>query len=211
MLQITLIEDNSDYRLGLKAEIDLQDDMCCISDFGSIPSALNGFSENASPDILILDLGLPKVDGLDAIPQLQERLPQTKILVLTISEDRSRVIQALAKGAKGYLLKTGQPDKVIEGIRNISRGEMPMSPAIAEIVLRCFEEMAPSKSISVDMTERELDVLKALADGKSRKLVADEFGLSTHTINHHVRNIYEKLEVHNLSGALKKAAKGGLI
>ena len=210
MFKITLIEDNYDYRSALKSEIDFQDDMQCVHDFSSVPSALAAM-DRSKPDIIILDLGLPEVDGLDAIPELKQLLPETKIMVLTISEDRARVMQALARGANGYLLKTDPLERVIEGIRNIANGVAPMSAAIAEIVLKAFRKQMPVASTDSPLTRREVEVLQVLAKGNSRKIVADELQISTHTINNHVRHIYEKLEVHNLSGALQKAADGGLI
>lgn len=209
MLKIAVIEDNYDYRLVLKSEIDEQDDMVCVHDFGSIPAAMAVLPETP-PNILILDLGLPKVDGLDAIPDLLAAMPAAKILVLTISENRSRVMQAMARGAHGYLLKTDPLARVIEGIRNTARGEVPMSPAIAEIILRVLRDQTP-RNTKAALSAREVEVLQALADGQSRKIAAEQLHLSVHTINNHVRNIYEQLQVHNLSGALKKASEGGLI
>ena len=209
MLKITLIEDNYDYRNALKTEIDFQHDMQCVHDFGSVSSALSA-KGRFKPDVLITDLGLPGVDGLDAIPEFKQLWPGTQIMVLTISEDRARVMQALAHGANGYLLKTDPLERVIAGIRNIASGEAPMSAAIAEIVLRAFREKMPVVSTYSSLTRREAEVLQLLAEGSSRKFVADALNLSTHTINNHVRNVYEKLEVHNLSGALRKAWGNGL-
>lgn len=210
MLSIVLIEDHYEFRGALREEIDSQAGFRCQGAYASVPAAVEEMEAEGFPDILVLDLGLPIVDGLSALPDLRKSMPETKILILTISEDRVRVLQALAAGANGYLLKTDPMERVMQGIANIARGEAPMSPSIAEIVLKTFQKL-PSPSDRDVLTARETEVLQALAEGKARKVVAAELGISENTVNNHVRNIYEKLNVHNLSGALKKAAEGGLI
>ncbi len=210
MLSIALIEDHYEFRAALREEIDAHEGFRCQGAYGSVPVALEALAADGDPDILVLDLGLPIVDGLVALPDLRKAMPKTKILVLTISEDRVRVLEALAAGANGYLLKTDPMERIIQGIANIARGEAPMSPAIAEIVLRTFQKSV-TPGLSEILTSRELEVLQALSEGQPRKIVASELGISENTVNNHVRHIYEKLNVNNLSGALKKAAEGGLI
>ncbi|QTN33562.1 response regulator transcription factor [Akkermansiaceae bacterium] len=210
MLEIALIEDHYEFREALREEIDAHEGFCCQGAYGSVPAALEAIGRERFPDILVLDLGLPIVDGLAALPDLRKAMPRTKILVLTISEDRVRVLEALAAGANGYLLKTDPMERIIQGIANIARGEAPMSPAIAEIVLRTFQKSI-TPGLSEILTTRELEVLQSLSEGQPRKIVASELGISENTVNNHVRHIYEKLNVNNLSGALKKAAEGGLI
>lgn len=210
MLSIILIEDHYDFRAALREEIDTHEGFRCQGAYASVPAAVEAMREDGFPDILVLDLGLPIVDGLTALPKLRESMPDTKILVLTISEDRVRVLQALAAGANGYLLKSDPMERVLQGIANIARGEAPMSPAIAEIVLKTFQKF-PAPDDNDILTARETEVLHSLSEGKARKSVALELGITENTVNNHVRNIYEKLNVHNLSGALKKATEGGLI
>ena len=210
-LSIAIIEDHIEYRTILKEEVDAQEDMICSGCYGAVPTAMDAFRGGDAPDILVLDLGLPKVDGLSAIPDFRKLMPETKILILTISDDRTRVLHALALGAHGYLLKTDPIERILRGIRNIARGEAPMSPAIAKITLETFRRFAPTDQPTESLSERESEVLRALAQGKSRKEVADMLCLSTHTVNNHVRHIYEKLQVHNLSSALRKISEGGLI
>ncbi len=210
MIHIALIEDHPMYRSLLSEQIDGQEDMECTGIFGSAPDALAALEEGLGPDIVILDLGLPSMHGLEAMPRIRQLAPLTKIMVLTISEDRPKVMEALAHGVHGYLLKTDPMERILAGLRNIMRGEAPMSPAIAAMVLGMFRQQTPADNDSA-LSDKELEVLQALAEGKSRKQVAVEMDISINTINTHVRHIYEKLEVHNLGGALQKAAKGGLI
>jgi len=209
-LRVAIIEDHIEYRSILREEIDAQEDMACSGVYGAVPGAMDAFKQASKPDILVLDLGLPKVDGLSAIGDFRVLLPQAKILILTISDERARVLQALAMGAHGYLLKTDPIERILRGIRNIACGEVPMSPAIAKITLETFRRFVPRDDVAENLSEREIEVLRALAEGKSRKQVADLLSLSTHTVNNHVRHIYEKLQVHNLSSALKKLSEGGL-
>ena len=208
--QIILVEDHPEFRGVLSEEIDAHPDLKCIGIYGTAPAMLNAIAKNPTPDIVILDLGLPAMSGLEALPELRRLAPDTKIMVLTISEDRVKVIEAFALGAHGYLLKTDPMERILAGLRNIMRGEAPMSPSIANVVLGIFRQVTPAND-DEDLSKREIEVLKGLADGLSRKQVADHLHISINTVNNHVRHIYEKLQVHNLSGALKKAAMGGLI
>lgn len=210
MLNIVLIEDHFEFRAALSEEIESHDGFRCQGAYASVPVAVEAIEVEGVPDILVLDLGLPIVDGLSALPELRKSMPDAKILILTISEDRGRVLQALAAGANGYLLKTDPMERVMKGIANIARGEAPMSPAIAAIVLKTFLK-TPGPNDQGILTARETEVLQSLSEGKARKIVAIDLGISENTVNNHVRKIYEKLNVHNLSGALKKAAEGGLI
>ncbi len=210
VIHVVLIEDHALFRTALREEIDAQADMRCIGSFGSAPAALDALSKGLAPDTVILDLGLPKMHGLEALPELRRLLPRTKLMVLTITEDRSNVMEALALGADGYLLKTAPMDRILAGIRNIMQGEVPMSPAIANLVLATLRKSKP-KAEADGLTSREIEVLHALAEGCSRKLVAEKFDLSLHTVDNHMRKIYEKLHVHNVAGALKRASDRGLI
>lgn len=210
MIKIILVEDHPVFRSLLSEQIDNQEDMECVGIYGTAPDALTAVEKNPHPDIIILDLGLPSMHGLEALPQFKALAPGTKVMVLTISDDRAKVLEALSLGAHGYVLKTDSMERILAGLRNIMRGEAPMSPAIATMVLGAFHK-TPSAGTDAELSNKELEVLKALAKGQARKQVADNLCLSINTVNTHVRHIYEKLKVHNLTGALSKASKGGLI
>ncbi|WP_372796487.1 response regulator, partial [Pontiella sp.] len=172
--------------------------------------ALEYLREATPPEVLILDLGLPGMDGLDAIPLIRRAAPETKILVLTVFDNKARVFQALGAGASGYLIKSDGLKAIVQGIVDASHGIAPLSSEIAKMVFDTFSNFKPA-SPEAELTERETEVLKSLADGLSRQEAADELCLSKHTINTHIRTIYQKLQVHNVSGAISKAASMGII
>ena len=172
--------------------------------------ALEYLKSSAPPDILILDLGLPGMDGLDAIPLIRKAAPETRILVLTVFDNKARVFQALGAGAAGYLIKSDGLSAIVKGIEDACNGIAPLSAEIARMVFDTFSNFKPA-SPETELTERETEVLKHLANGLSRQEAADLLHLSKHTINTHVRSIYQKLQVHNVSGALSKAASMGII
>lgn len=190
--RIILIEDHPEFRSVLSEEIDSHPDLECMGIYGTAPPALNAIAKGAKPDIVILDIGLPAMSGLEALPELRRLAPDTKIMVLTISEDRAKVVAALARGAHGYVLKTDPMERIVAGLRNIMRGEAPMSPAIAKMVLGLFLQSSPNGGETA-LSKREIEVLKTLGDGQSRKQVADHLNISINTVNNHVRHIYEKL------------------
>ncbi|MBF0196539.1 MAG: response regulator transcription factor [Planctomycetes bacterium] len=208
MHKIIVVEDHPDFREILSEEINDHPDLECIGTFGAAPGALDAMESGLSADIIVLDIGLPSMSGLEALPKFRTQAPDAKVMILTISENRSKVMEALSLGAHGYILKTDPMERILAGLINITRGEAPMSPAIAAMVLGAFRQVPSSESI---LTAREVEVLSDLADGQSRKEVAITRSISINTVHNHVRSIYEKLQVHNLSSAIKKASSGGLI
>lgn len=167
------------------------------------------FRSTEKPDVLVLDLGLPGMDGIDAIPKFHELCPEVKILVLTVFENKTRVFQALGAGAAGYLIKSGGLKAITQGIEDAHQGISPLSSEIAHMVFATFKAFKPTNP-DAEITERETEVLQQLANGETRILIADNLNVSRHTVDSHIRNIYRKLQVHNVSGAIKKAAELGI-
>jgi len=209
-IRICLIEDHADFRQAL-CEALLSSGRFKID--ATLSNAEDGFEylkETEPPDILIMDLGLPGMDGLEAIPLMRKIVPDTKILVLTVFDNKARVFQALGAGASGYLIKSDGLKAIVQGIEDASHGIAPLSSEIAKMVFNTFSNFKPADP-EAQLTERETEVLQSLADGLSRQEAADELSLSKHTINTHIRTIYQKLQVHNVSGAISKAASMGII
>ena len=160
--------------------------------------------------MVVLDLGLPGMDGIDAIPLLRKAAPESKILVLTVFDNKARVFQALGAGANGYLIKSDGLNAIVQGIEDATHGIAPLSAEIAKMVFNTFSSFKPS-SPDAELSERETDVLKQLEDGLSRQDVAAKLYISKHTVDTHIRTIYRKLQVHNVSGAVSKASSMGII
>jgi DNA-binding NarL/FixJ family response regulator len=207
---VSLIEDHTDYRKTLQMAIRSQEDLRCNHSYSSIEACLSDAADSHVPSVILLDLGLPGIHGVDGIPKLKHQFPSVKILVLTVYDNKPVVMQALAAGADGYLLKTDGLEAIMRGIREVMNGGAPLNSHIAKMILSAFT-IAPPKSPDVDLTDREREILVLLSRGMIKKEIASEMGLSYHTIDSHVRNIYGKLQVHNLSGAVVKAMQYGLV
>ena len=210
MPQICVIEDHRDYRKTLQMAIRSQEDLSCDFCYSSIEALLTDPSLLREVAVILLDLGLPGMHGVDGIPQLKKFLPQAKIIVITVYDNKPVVLQALAAGADGYLLKADGLETIMRGIREVINGGAPLNSHIARMILSTFS-IAPPQSPEVDLTEREREILLMLSKGMIKKEIARATNLSYHTIDSHVRNIYGKLQVHNLSGAVAKAIKFGLV
>jgi DNA-binding NarL/FixJ family response regulator len=209
-VRVCLIEDHAEFRETLREALISTRRFQIDAVLSNAEDAFEYLKEKAPPDVLILDLGLPGVDGITAIPLLRKMAPETKILVLTVFDNKARVFQALGAGASGYLIKSDGLDAIVQGIEDACHGISPLSAEIARMVFNTFANFKPS-SPDTDLSEREAEVLKLLADGLSRQDVADQLKVSKHTIGTHIRNIYYKLQVHNVSGAVSKAAAMGMI
>jgi DNA-binding NarL/FixJ family response regulator len=208
--QICLIEDHQDYRHALRVAIDRSDHLSCKLAFSSIEACLAGTPQGTRVDVILLDLGLPGMHGLTGIPELKKRFPEARILVLTVYDHKPVVLEALAAGASGYLLKADHIDTILRGIDEMLAGGAPLNSHIARMILTTFNAITPVRP-DIDLTERERDTLGLLAKGFIKKEIAEKLGVSYHTVDTHVRNIYGKLQVHNLSGAVAKAMQHGLI
>ncbi len=210
MPQICLIEDHQDYRRVLQLAIQESGHLACDLAFSSIEACLDQVSPAAQVDVILLDLGLPGMHGVTGIPALLKNFPKAKILVITVYDHKPVVLEALAAGASGYLLKADHLDTILRGIDEVLAGGAPLNSHIARMILNTFNAVTPATP-ETDLTERERETLGLLAKGLIKKEIADQLGVSYHTVDTHVRNIYGKLQVHNLSGAVAKAIQLGLV
>lgn len=206
---VCLIEDHQDYRQVLQKAINSSDHLRCDLVFSSIEAFTAGTYPGGPVDVVLLDLGLPGLHGVAGIAVIQKRFPDAKILVLTVYDHKPVVLEALAAGAGGYLLKSDRLETILRGIDEALAGGAPLNSHIARMILSTFNTVKPEKP-ETDLTERERETLSLLAKGLIKKEIADQMGVSYHTVDTHVRNIYAKLKVHNLSGAVAKAIQLGL-
>ena len=208
--QVCLIEDHQDFRSVLQLAIQSSGHLSCDLDFSSIEACMDGTTADSVIDVILLDLGLPGMHGVTGIPTLHKRFPSAKILVITVYDHKPVVLEALAAGASGYLLKADGLDAILRGIDEVLDGGAPLNSHIARMILTTFNAVRPATP-DIDLTERERTTLSLLVKGLIKKEIADQLGVSYHTVDTHVRNIYGKLQVHNLSGAVAKAIQLGLI
>ena len=164
-----------------------------------------------APDVMLVDIGLPGMSGIEGIRILRELFADTPILALTVYDDDDRVFEALCAGASGYLLKNTPPARLLESLAEAVQGGAPMSPEVAQRVVRLFREFRPPDRASYRLTPQETELLKLLVDGHHYKTAADEMGISVNTISFHLKNIYVKLRVHSKSEAVAKALREHLV
>lgn len=204
MIQVAIIEDDQHLRASLQSFVHSQEDMTCQLVAGSVEDFLEKTSSNDSIQVLIQDIGLPGMSGLDGISLIKNRFPNIKILMFSVFDDSDRIFKALCAGAAGYLKKDTLLTKMVEAIRNVHEGHAAMSPSIAKKVIDYFK---PKKATS-PLSPKEQQVVQGLVDGLSYKMIADQLLISTNTVNYHIRNIYKKLEVNSKAEVISKKLKG---
>lgn len=198
-IRVSLIEDDKTIREGFSYLIDSTPGYAVVSSYASVEDALKKIASDA-PDVLLLDVELPGISGIDALPKIKKALPETYILILTVYEQETLIFRALGNGASGYLTKNTPPEKILSAISEVMEGGGPMSAHIARLVIHSFQRNEASP-----LTRRETEILEQIATGKSRRRIADELFIDPETVKSHIKNIYYKLDVHSKADAIKAA------
>ncbi len=209
-IKVAIIEDLRQIREGLATLIDLTEGYRCTGRFGSVEEALAGIGRDV-PDVLLSDIGLPGMNGIEGVRILKERYPQLVVLMLSVYDDDERIFDALCAGATGYLLKKTPPARLIESLKEAVEGGAPMSPEVARRVITLFRDFRPPQRADYDLTPHETRLLKLLVEGHNYKTAAFELGVSVNTVSFHLKKIYEKLQVHSKSEAVAKALRDHLV
>lgn len=214
-IKVALIEDQREVREGLAALINGTPGFRCVGSYRSVEAALLGFAGELKgdlyPNVLLTDIELPGLSGIEGIRLLHERDPELPMVTLTVYDDDERLFDALCAGACGYLLKNTPPARLLECLREVSSGGAPMSPEVARRVIRLFREFRPPERADYQLTPQEKELLKLLVEGHHYKTAAHELGITVNTVSFHLRNIYGKLQVHSKSEAVAKALREGLV
>jgi DNA-binding NarL/FixJ family response regulator len=197
MPRISIIEDDATIRDGYAYLIGQAADCEVVSTYASAEDALKRLEKDA-PDVVLVDVELPGMSGIDALPKLKKAAPDAHFLILTVYEQDLLIFRALGAGAAGYLTKNIAPDKLIAAIRDVVEGGGPMSAHIARMVIQSFQ-----RSTQSPLTRRETEVLEHIATGKSRRRIAEELFVDLETVKSHIKNIYAKLDVHSKEEAIK--------
>ncbi|MFM2196842.1 MAG: hypothetical protein RLZZ505_274 [Verrucomicrobiota bacterium] len=209
--KIWILEDHQVFAKQIRRLIDGEDDLECPYHFSSPDEFFEKLSYTTDyPDVLLLDLGLPRMDGLEVLVRVRKQLPELKVLILSAFDDRERVYRAICNGASGYLLKTADPDEILAGIRDVIHGAAALSGAIATMILNGFAKHGPVVEVE-PLTSREEEVLKSLVKGYTKKEIGDELFISAHTVDMHLRSVYRKLHVRSQTEAVSKAIRQGIV
>jgi DNA-binding NarL/FixJ family response regulator len=209
-LRVVIVEDLREVREGLTVLINSTPGFACAGGYRTMEAAVDAMGQ-APPDVILTDIGLPGMSGIDGIRILRDRFPETPILALTVYDTDEKIFDALCAGATGYLLKTTPPTRLLEALDEAVQGGAPMSPEVARRVVRLFRDFRPPERASYHLTPQEHALLKLLADGHHKKTAAQELGVSINTISFHLKNIYGKLRVHSKTEAVAKALREHLI
>jgi DNA-binding NarL/FixJ family response regulator len=208
-LRIILFDDNETLRESLASLFSLCQDMKLIGAYANCLNALEVI-EKEVPDIILMDIQMPEMCGIQGVMRIKEAYPSIPILMQTVFEDEDKIFSAIEAGASGYVLKSEKPESIIEAIRELNRGGAPMSSVIAAKVIAWFQKNK-SPIQTYQLTNRETDILRRLTEGMSYKMIASEMDVSYHTVNAHIRNIYDKLHVNSMGEAIAKALKEKIV
>ena len=209
LLTIWMVEDTMSFRKNIAILLNETEGLRCEQTFSRCEDMLAALNDDL-PDIILMDIGLPGMDGIEGMKRVKILAPSVQVIILTVFDDYEKIFRAICAGASGYLLKSASAEKIIESLEEILEGGAPMSAQIARKVLTMFPQGREPQS-NYALTPREREILKLVVDGFIKKEMASQTGLSYHTIDKHVRNIYEKLNVHTRTGAVSKALKEGLL
>jgi DNA-binding NarL/FixJ family response regulator len=210
LLKIALVEDQREIREGLSSLIDSTQGYRCCGSFRTMEDALARIGRDL-PDVVLIDIGLPGMSGIEGTRLLKERYPKLLLLILTVYDDDERIFGALCAGACGYLLKKTPSARLLESLREATNGGAPMTPEIARRAIGLFQRFQPPRHAEYHLTPHEVRLLKMLVQGHNYTSAAAELGVSFSTIAFHMQNIYQKLQVHSKSEAVAKALLDGLV
>jgi DNA-binding NarL/FixJ family response regulator len=210
IISVAIVEDIRSLRDGFRMLIDGTDGFHCVGSFRTMEEALDKIRFDL-PNVVLADIGLPGMSGIEGVRRLRRQFPALSILMLTVYDDDDRIFEALCAGACGYLLKKTPPARLLESIREAANGGAPMTPEIARRVVRLFRKISPPKKAEYNLTPHELRLLKLLVEGHNYKTAAAELRVSINTICFHIKSIYEKLQVHSKSEAVAKALRNRLV
>lgn len=209
-IKVVIVEDMRDVREGLMALINGTHGFHCAGSYRTMEEALARMSGDC-PEVILTDIGLPGMSGIEGISILRERCPEVPVIALTVHDNDDKVFDALCAGASGYLLKNTPPARLLESIKEVLSGGAPMSPEVARRVVRLFREFRPPEHATSNLTPQENELLKLLVEGHHKKTAATEMRISVNTVSFHLKNIYQKLQVHSKSEAVAKALRERLI
>jgi DNA-binding NarL/FixJ family response regulator len=202
-ISVSIVEDNDKLRETLARVLNRADGFRCVSHYASAEAALKDLPQT-KPDVVLMDINLPGMNGVECVRQLKKILPEIQVMMLTVYEDTENIFNALAAGANGYMLKRTESKELLEAIQEVHRGGSPMTMHIARKVVQSFQQTAVTAQPAESLSEREQQVLDLLSQGLMYKEIAEKLGISYETVHTYIRRIYEKLQVRTRTEAVAK-------
>jgi DNA-binding NarL/FixJ family response regulator len=210
-IKVIVYDDNADRRDSLTALLAMTPDLECAGSFADC-SDVEEQVMRLQPDVVLMDIDMPHVDGIEGLKIIHQKFPAVKVLMQTVFEQNEKIFDSIRYGATGYILKTEAPGRIVEAIEQVNNGGAIMTPSVALKVLHFFQQDLPVKPPQqFNLSERESEVLKLLADGNSYKMIAAKLSITYFTVNAHLKKIYEKLQVHSASEAVSVALRNSLV
>jgi len=210
-IRVTIFEDNASRRDGVAMLLNMTDEFYCAGSFENCNHVLDNIAAT-SPDVVLMDIELPGMNGIEAVKVIKEKYPLLPVMMQTVFDLDEKVFQSILAGATGYLLKKTSPSRLLEAVHEIYEGGAPMTPEIAIKVLGFFKQKEDAKVYDdYLLSPKEKNILISLIDGLSYKMIADKLNISYHTVNFHIRKVYQKLHVHSVSEAVAKAIKEKIV
>jgi len=207
---IVVYEDNDNLRESLCNLIMFSKDLLLLGNYARVDEVSTQVKE-LQPDVILMDIDMPGMNGIDAVRLIRSFNQQVQIIMLTVFDDNRHVLDAICAGASGYLLKKYISDHLTEAITQVLHGEAPMSPGIARMVIQSMQQNVKPAENNYNLTQREKEILANLSKGNSYKLIASDLTISIDTVRTHIKNIYEKLQVHTQTEAVSKAVNERLV
>jgi len=210
-IKVSIFDDNKNLRDSLFQLINGSQGFTCVGAFPNCNELISDIYKS-DPDVVLMDIEMPGISGIEAVHLIKEKFPEVKILMETIFEEDEKVFASICNGAEGYILKNTPPSLILESIKEVYDGGAPMTPSIAFKVLKMFRSQSlHERDTSSNLTSREKEILSCLVDGMSYKLIAEKCFISIDTVGGHIRNIYEKMHVHSKGEAISKAIKRNIV
>jgi len=210
-LRVIIFEDNRSLREGLFQLMNGSTGFECVGAFANCTDIVSDI-RHSNPDVILMDIEMPGISGIEAVLLAKEKFPEVKILMETIFDEDDKIFQSICNGADGYILKNTPPVQILDAIKEVYEGGSPMTPSVARKVLKMVKNKPAVETVNdFNLSERELEVVKYLVQGMSYKLIAESCFISPETVNGHIKNIYKKLQVHSKSEAVAKAIRGKIV
>jgi DNA-binding NarL/FixJ family response regulator len=207
MILIGIVEDDEQIREGIITYLHRHDQFVCDWSYGSVEDLLSNLSERSIPNVLIMDIGLPGMSGIEGMKIIKGKYPSIDIIVFSVYNDSKKIFDSLCAGATGYLLKNTPLEEIKDGIELLAKGGSPMSPQIARKVIEYFNDQRKVE-VQSPLSLKEKEIVVGLVDGLSYKLIADRMDISIETVRFHIKNIYRKLHVHGKAEVISKSLRG---